>query len=101
MAWELEHTDTTLDDGWKMNQDEISLVFQNVELVSEENTTVNELYAKKYVYQASLGEFSYQIMQVACIKNTDVYLFTYTSTPENYDAHLDDVEQSLKYLNIK
>ena len=101
MAWELEHTDTTLDDWWKMNQDEISLVFQNVELVSEENTTVNELYAKKYVYQASLGEFSYQIMQVACIKNTNVYLFTYTSTPENYDAHLDDVEQILKYLIIK
>ncbi len=101
MAWELDHTDTTVDEWWEMNKTEISTVFSNVEELSAENTTVDGTYAKKYVYTASLGEYSYKIMQIACIEDGDVYLFTYTSLPENYDTHLDDVEQILRYVVIK
>lgn len=101
MAWELEYSDTSLDDWWAVNQEDIMLVFQNFTLESEENTTVDELYAKKYVYTASLGEYNYKIMQTACIKDATVYLFTYTSVLENYDTHLDDVSQMLEYLIIK
>ena len=101
MAWELEHTDTTLDEWWEMNRAEISVVFSDVEEISAENTTLDGTYAKKYVYTAKLGEFSYKILQVACIEGGDVYLFTYTSLPDHYDAHLDDVEQILRYVVIK
>lgn len=101
MAWELEYTDTTVDDWWALNQEDINLVFRNVAIESEENMTIDELYAKKYVYTASLGEYDYKIMQAACIKNTTVYLFTYTSIADNYDAHLEDVDQMLEFLIIK
>ncbi|MBQ4353460.1 MAG: hypothetical protein IJC71_01060 [Clostridia bacterium] len=101
MAWELEHTDTSLDDWWTVNQNDITMVFQNFALESEENCTINDLYAKKYTYTASLGEYNYKIMQAACIKDAVVYLFTYTSLPENFDAHLGDVNEMLEYLIIK
>lgn len=101
MAWDLEHTDTSIDDWWAINQEDVMMVFQNFTLESEENFTINELYAKKYVYTASLGEYDYKIMQAACIKDSTVYLFTYTSLPENYDAHLGDVGEMLEYLIIK
>lgn len=101
MAWELEYTDTTVDEWWELNQGEIQSVFQNFTLESSENTTVNDLYAKKYIYTATLGEFDYKIMQVACVKNSTVYLFTYTSLPENFDTHTDDVNEMLGYLIIK
>lgn len=101
MAWELEHSDTSLEDWWAINQEDIAMVFQNFELETEENMTINDLYAKKYVYTADLGEYSYKIMQAACIKDATVYLFTYTSMPENYDAHLDEVNEMLEYLIIK
>ena len=101
MAWELEHTDTTVDEWWAVNQDDVNLVFDNFSLESEENMTIDELYAKKYVYTATLGDYNYKIMQAACIKNTTVYLFTYTSIIDNYDAHLDDVAEMLEYLTIK
>lgn len=101
MAWELEYTDTTVDEWWELNQGEIESVFQNFTLESSENMTVNELYAKKYIYTATLGDFDYKIMQVACVKNATVYLFTYTSLPENFDTHTDDVNQMLDYLIIK
>jgi len=101
MAWELEHTDTTVDEWWAVNQEDITMVFDNFTLVSEENMTIDELYAKRYVYTASLGDFSYKIMQAACIKDSTVYLFTYTSVADNYDTHLEDVARMLDFLVIK
>lgn len=101
LAWELEYTDTTVDEWWELNEGEISYAFQNVELVSEENTTVDGIYAKSYTYTASLSDFNYKIMQTVIIRNATVYLFTYTSTPENYDSHLEDVNSMLDYLKLK
>ena len=101
MAWELEYTDTTIDEWWELNQGEIQAVFQNFELETSENTTVNDLYAKKYIYTASLGEYNYKIMQVACVKNSTVYLFTYTSTDKLFDSHLDEVNKILEYFSLK
>ena len=101
MAWELEHTDTTVDEWWAVNQEDVNMVFDNFVLESEENTTINDLYAKKYIYTASLGEYDYKFMQAACIKDSTVYLFTYTSVLDNFDSHLDEVAEMLEYLIIK
>ena len=101
MAWDLEYTDTTLDEWWATNVDEVNVVFDNFNLESEENITMSDVYGKKYTYTASLGNFNYKIMQAACIKGSSVYLFTYTSLPENYDLHLEDVSSMLEFFVIK
>lgn len=101
MAWELEYTDTTLDEWWETNVSEINVVFDNFALESEENITMSDVYGKKYTYTASLGEFNYKIMQAACLKGSTVYLFTYTSVPENFDLHTDEVSDMLTYFVIK
>ncbi len=101
MAWELEHTDSTVEDWWQINVNDLSMVFTDFALQSEENTMVNELYAKQYVYTANLGQDQFKYMQVACVKNATVYLFTYASTADNFDAHLEDVNEMLSCLIIK
>lgn len=101
MAWDLEYTDTTLDEWWETNVSEIGLVFDNFNLESEENITMSEVYGKKYTYTASLGEFDYKIMQAACLRGSTVYLFTYTSVPDNFDLHTDEVNDMLTYFVIK
>ena len=103
MAWELPNTDTTLDEWWAMNRDEVEKVFSNFSLESEENMTLtrDNLYAKKYVYTAELGGYGYRYMQVAALKGTSVYLFTYASVEENYEKHLGDVDDMLGFLIIK
>ena len=103
MAWELPHADTSLDDWWAMNREEIEKVFSNFNLESEENLTVTKdsLYAKKYVYTGELGGYAYRYMQVAAIKGTAVYLFTYASVPENYESHLESVNEMLGVLIIR
>ena len=100
MAWELPNADTTLDDWWQINRGELESVFSNFTPESEENTTVDGLYAKKYVYSASIGGYDYRFMQVAVIKGPSVYLFTYSSQPENFDSHLDEVNKMLEFLSI-
>ena len=100
-AWELEHTNSTVEDWWEIERTDIDLVFQNVEITSESNTTVDGIAAKKYEYTASLGEKNYKIMQVAAVKKSVVYVFTYTSVVESYDLHLDDVTAMLDYMQIK
>ena len=75
----------------------------NFNLESEENLTLTKdnLYAKRFVYTADLGGYSYRYMQVAALKGTSVYLFTYASVPENYEKHLDAVDEMLGFLIIK
>ena len=103
MAWELPNTDSSLDDWWALNREEVEKVFSNFNLESEENLTLTKdnLYAKRFVYTADLGGYSYRYMQVAAVKGTSVYLFTYASVPENYEKHLDAVDEMLGFLIIK
>ena len=100
MAWELDYSDVKLDDWWEVNISEIENVFSNVEVTKEEDSIIDGIYAKKYTYNASLGEFNYTILQAACIKNATVYLFTYEALPENFDAHLEEAESMISNIKV-
>lgn len=101
LAWDLDYTDTTVEEWWETNVNEVGIVFDEINVESEENITLSDVYGKKYVYTASLGDFQYKIMQAACIKGSSVYLFTYTAVPENYDLHTEDVAAMLEHFIIK
>ncbi len=100
-AWEMPNADSTIDDWWNTNLTDLTLIFRNFALVSEDTTVVNGLEAKSYTYTASLGDYNYKFMQVACLKDGSVYLITYTSLPETFDSHMADVEKMLEYFTIK
>ena len=101
LARDLDYTDTTVEEWWETNVNEVGIVFDEINVESEENITLSDVYGKKYVYTASLGDFQYKIMQAACIKGSSVYLFTYTAVPENYDLHTEDVAAMLEHFIIK
>ena len=101
LAWDLDYTDTTVEEWWETNVNEVGIVFDDINVESEENITMSDVYGKKYIYTASLGDFQYKIMQAACIKGSSVYLFTYTAVPENYDLHTEDVAAMLEHFIIK
>ncbi|MBR5444826.1 MAG: hypothetical protein IKV57_01805 [Clostridia bacterium] len=101
MAWELPHTDTTLEEWWTMNMEDVTRVFQNVEAAEPENVTMGGVHAQKYVYTADLGEFSYKILQAASIKGGSVYLITYTSLAETFDSHLEEVNNMISFFQYR
>lgn len=100
MTWELPASDTTLDDWWSMNREDIQMVFQNVEILSETDTTIDGVYAKTYVYNATLGEYTYTVQQTAAIQGYEIYLITYTSLADNFAAHEAEVAQMLQYFTF-
>ena len=87
----------TLDEYWKGYEEDFNSTFTDMEYVGEvpATTTLSGLPANKYVYTATVTGTSYKFMQVVCIKETNVYVITYTSTPEQYDSNLEDVEKIL------
>ena len=100
-AWDMPNTDSTIADWWNTNLTDLELIFSDLTIVSEDTTVVDGLEAKSYTYTANLGEYSYKFMQIACLKNGTVYLFTYTSQPEQFDSHMGDVEKMLEHFKIK
>lgn len=52
-------------------------------------------------YTAVLDGVHYKYMQLVCLHGGMFYVFTYTSTVENYDSHADELDQILTYISFK
>lgn len=93
---------TTLDEYWAYYASEFARTFPDMEYKTEgENMLVSGLSAKKYVYTATVTGQKYQFLQVITIKKGIVYVFTYTATVDQFEAHLETISSILGYLEIK
>ena len=52
-------------------------------------------------YTTKLDEVTYKYMQLVCMHGGMFYIFTYTSTAELFDSHMEDVEMMLQYISFK
>lgn len=99
MAWNVDSS-MTLDAWWDGYVTDFELVFDEMTVVSSETTTLGDVAAKKYTYTAKLGEHEYYYVQCACIHWSMVYVLTFTSTPENYETHTEDLADILEYFEF-
>lgn len=99
-SWDLPNTDTSLDDWWETNLAEIENVYRNVTVEESENVLIDGNHGVRYVWTGELGDYTYRVMQAAAVKNGSVYLFTYTSLPDLYESHIEQVDQMLEFLRI-
>lgn len=99
-TWDLPHTDTTLDEWWETNLQEIQDVYRDVNVEGSENILIDGNHGVKYTWTGTLGAYTYRVMQAATTKNGSVYLFTYTSLPDLYESHMEEVDQMLEFLLI-
>lgn len=85
---------------WTQFSEEFGSVFGEMVYESNgEDTTLGSKPAKKYIYSANLAGKEYKFMQIVCyVTNTqiftsqpEVYVFTYTASPDKYDEHIEDV----------
>ena len=77
-------------------------MYDNVETLQRDiDNKLGEKNAKKYVFTADVLGNKYKFMQVICIYNARVYLFTYTSTEEFYDTWETEVKYVLEYFEYK
>ncbi len=57
--------------------------------------------ATVYEYTYSLGGVTYKCRQVICVYSYMIVVMTYTALPENYDAHMAEVEQMQGALTFR
>ncbi len=101
-AFELDRSITSLDDYWKLYEEDFVKHFPELEYI--ENGTDIKLDgspAKQYIYTVNMGEDSYKLMQIVSIRNNQVYIFTYTALETAYDTHIEDVLAMLEYFCFK
>ena len=92
----------SIEEYWSTCKTSYNETYKNFE-ASEEQTEIlmGEKTAYKYVFSADIDGTSYKFMQVITAHGGKFYTFMYTSTVENYDAHLSDVEKTLSEIIFK
>lgn len=93
---------TTVTEYWAYYESQFKATFPDLTYsVKGENVMMAGLKAQKYVYTASVTGTAYQFMQVVALKAGTVYIFTYTSTKDVFDSHLEEVNAILGYISLK
>lgn len=86
----------SIDDYWQACKSSYGETYKNVSIVEEDAQIVfGGKAAFKYVFSAEIDTVSYKFMQIITVHNNMFYVFTYTSTAESYDSHLEDVEKTI------
>ncbi|HHW24826.1 MAG TPA: DUF1795 domain-containing protein [Clostridiales bacterium] len=102
IAFDLEDPNQTVDEYWENNKGAFTSFFTDMQFEAEgEATVLGGVAARKYVYTASASGVPYKFMQVICIKEGTVYVFTYTAMAEKYELHLPSVEKILENFSFK
>lgn len=100
MAWNVDASET-LDSWWEKYRSDFDLVFDEFKLVSSENTTMGNVAAVKHTYTAKLGDTEYNYVQCACLHWSMVYVMTFTSIPDFFESHTDDISDIITYFEFK
>ena len=92
----------SIDDYWKKCKASYAETYKNFAAIEEEAQIIlGEKAAFKYVFTADIDGVSYKFMQIIAVHNNMFYTLTYTSTAENYDLHLADVEKTISEFEFK
>ena len=93
----------SIEDYWKQNEQKyINLYGENYKLLETDNTVkMGGNSSAKYIFTVTSGKNTYKVMQTVCVKGAMAYVFTYTSTPELFDSHIDDVNKMLDAFAIR
>jgi len=79
---------------------ELSEVFQDIFIESEDNIEIDGIPGRKYVYTFTLGGQNYRQAQIIFFRSSEVYKLVYTATANRFSAHLnvlDAVAETFKF----
>lgn len=92
---------SSLDEFWEEYEEDFKNTFSEIEIISNQRTTLDGYEAKSVEYTATVTSIKYKYMQLFCIRGRTVYMITYTSSEENYDDHIEKVWMMVNEFNFK
>jgi len=108
MAWSVPNTDYKPEQWWEESLVDIEDVYSDFKLESTAETTLDGVAAVEYTWSARIGDNAYRFMQVAAVRKSMVYVFTYgtlesyvnskgeTVSTDRFASHLEDVQRMLQ-----
>ena len=112
MVFTLENSDSDVYDWWKSFLADFNNVYTDFELISEDGeATLDGAPAAKFVFSGALvhkdeksgteTRETFKFMQTAAVRKKalsapEVYVITYTSSPEVYDSHIEEVNKMIE-----
>ncbi len=75
-------------------------VFDAFTLDGEEDIEMAGAKAKQYIYTIETGGVEYKQLQAIVFRGA-YYVLTYTSSPETFDSHLDDIEKMIENFKMR
>ncbi len=74
---------------------------EGYELLEHHEVDLGGRKATAYTYRYTVGGVEYKYMQVIAAYKSMIYSMTYTALPENFDAHLSDVNQMIDAFEFR
>ena len=72
-----------------------------VKVESNSDAKMFEYNAYKLVYTFSFGGQQFKVMQVMTLHQGLIYIFSYSSSPDSFDLHIEDAEAMLKEITFE
>lgn len=95
-------TMASINDYWQYARENYENTYKDFAVESSGDAVVfGGKSAFKYTFTASIGGAEYHFMQVIAVHSNRFFILTYTSDAEHYDAHLEDVEQTISEFVFK
>lgn len=93
---------TSLDDYVKNCEEANEKIYDDYTLISSEtDKKLGGKTARDNTYSFELDGKRYMQRQVICIYNDNIYSLVYTSSPEKFDLHREDVEKIIKEFSFR
>ncbi len=100
-TWTLEYTDDTVDTWHERQLEDLTAGFSDYNEESVTETELDGVFAKEYVFTATLGGEARKYRQTAAVKGGHVYVITYSTTPELFDEHSDEAYRIVEEFRFR
>ena len=91
----------SIDAFWAYTEGEYNAVYTDYTLIESNAGALGGRNAMRYVFTATIGAQPCKVLQVIAAYGNSYYILTYTSTPENFDSHLEAVEGMIGVFEFK
>lgn len=99
-AYGVGSEEETVGDWWKKFEKEIGEVYK-ISDVKETKAKLDGIKGSQYSFKGTLADNEYNFIITAILKDYYVYYITYTSTPEFYEDHLEELDQVIEAFEFK
>lgn len=94
-----------IDTYWAYVENEYKTLYTDYTLLSSEMVEIGQEDYKRsaiqHTFTAKIGGVEYKMMQIMTGHGKHYYTITYMSSPENFDSHLEEVNEMLKVFKFR